>query len=178
METTHQVIEISPASLPNDDDITFPESSFFKEHGVHAGLPTPAMVREESARLKNLPGTWARKSWAVPFFSMKLLVKWGREITIAEGHCLWAIRKTLGGQVPVPEVYGWCRDGGEVFIYQQLIEGQTLEDVSDKLSLSDCADLQRQLRQIVISLRSLRQAPVDSFVGNFRHISIASSESL
>lgn len=51
-------------------------------------------------------------------------------------------------------------------------------NVLDKLSQSDRADLQRQLRQVVTSLRSLRQAPGDLFVANFRRISIASLESL
>ena len=170
MEATHQTFDISPASLPNGDNVTFLESSFFKKHGPRAKLPTPAMVRKESSRPKNLPGTWAHKNWAVPFFSLNLLVKWGRHITVAEGQCLWAIRKSLGEQVPVPEVYGWCRDGGNIFIYQQLIEGQPLEDVSDSLSQSDIVHLQRQLRKIVQSLHSLRQAPGNSFVGKLFNI--------
>jgi hypothetical protein len=93
METTNQIIEFSPASLPNDDNVTFSESSFFKKHGAHAELPTPDMVREESARLNNLRGIWARKPWAVPFFPMQPFVEWGHEITVAEGQCLWAFEK-------------------------------------------------------------------------------------
>ena len=78
---------------------------------------------------------------------------------------MWAIRHTLGQQVPVPEVYGWCRDGKEVFIYMQLIEGQTLEDAWNTLSKTDRASIHRELHQIVQSLRSLRQPSGDSFVG-------------
>jgi hypothetical protein len=74
----------------------------------------------------------------MPFFPMKLLVNWGREITIAEGQRLWAMRKTLGEQVPGPEVYGWCRDGEDVFIYQKLIEGQTLERIGQIISIRPC----------------------------------------
>jgi hypothetical protein len=115
--SNHQGLTISPSILPSGDNVIFPESSFFKHHGAHATLPTPSVVREEAAKPKNLPGRWANKRWAVPFFSMNLLVKYGTTLSIAEGQCMWAIRHTLGQQVPVPEVYGWCRDGKEVFIY-------------------------------------------------------------
>jgi aminoglycoside phosphotransferase (APT) family kinase protein len=98
---------------------------------------------------------------------MKLLVKYGSSLSIAEGQCLWAIRKALGQDIPVPEVYGWRRDGNEVFIYMQLIEGQTLEDIWDKLAQTDRALIRHQLRHIVTSLRSLRQASGDPFVGKF-----------
>jgi len=167
MKINPKALEISPTSLPSDDDVVFPGSAFFRDHGAHAELPTPAMVREESIRPKNLSGCWAHKPWAVPFFSMKLLVKYGSSLSIAEGQCLWAIRKALGQDIPVPEVYGWRRDGNEVFIYMQLIEGQTLEDIWDKLAQTDRALIRRQLRHIVTSLRSLRQASGDPFIGKF-----------
>lgn len=40
---------------------------------------------------------------------------------------MWTIRHLLPN-VPVPEVYGWCQDQGETFIYMQLVDGITLED--------------------------------------------------
>jgi hypothetical protein len=163
--SSHQGLTISPSILPSGDNVIFSESSFFKHHSAHAKLPTPSVVREEAAKPKNLPGRWANKPWAVPFFSMNLLVKYGTTLSIAEGQCMWAIRYTLGQQVPVPEVYGWRRDGKEVFIYMQLIEGQTLEDAWDALSQTDRASIHRELHQIVQSLRSLRQPSGDSFVG-------------
>ncbi len=48
----------------------------------------------------------------VRFEDLNLVVKYGRENTIAEALCLWAIRRFLPDQVPVPEVHGWCEDGG------------------------------------------------------------------
>jgi hypothetical protein len=167
MDTSRQVITINLASLPNSENVIFSNSSFFEDRGANVELPTPAMVREEAAKPRNLPGRGGQKRWAVPFFSMKLLVKYGPSLSIAEGQCLWAIRKSLGQQVPVPEVYGWRRDGKEVFIYMQLIEGQTLEDAWDTLAEIDRAQIHRQLRHIVTSLRSLRQASHDSFLGKF-----------
>lgn len=165
METNHPAITIDPATLPKSDNVIFSESSFFKKGGANVKLPTPAMVRAEATKPKNLPGRWALKPYVVPFFSMNLVVKYGSSLSIAEGQCLWVIRKSLGHQVPVPEVFGWCRDGGEVFIFQQLVEGQTLEDARDTLAEVDRAQIYRQLRHIVTSLRSLRQPPHDSFLG-------------
>jgi hypothetical protein len=151
--------------LPSGDNVVFSDSSFFKHNGALARLPAPSLVREEAAKPKDLPGGWAHKPWAVPFFSMHLIVKYGTTLSIAEGQCMWAIRSTLGQQVPVPEVYGWCRDGKEVFIYMQLIEGQTLEDAWDTLAQAERASIHHELRRIVKSLQSLRQPLGDSFVG-------------
>jgi hypothetical protein len=167
MDTSQQAIAINSASLPKSENIIFRKSSFFKDHGANAELPTPATVRKEAAKPKNLPGRWGHKRWAVPFFSMKLVVKYGPSVSIAEGQCLWAIRKSIGQQVPVPEVYGWRRDGNDVFIYMQLIEGPTLEDAWDTLAENDQAQIHQQLRHIVTSLRSLRQASHESFLGKF-----------
>jgi hypothetical protein len=167
MDTGHQAITINHANLPKSDNVTFTGSSFFKERGAKAQLPTPAMVRAEAAKSKDLPGHWARKRWAVPFFSMKLVVKYGPLLSIAEGQCLWAIRRSLDQQVPVPEVYGWRRDGQEVFIYMQLAEGQPLEDAWETLAESDRVQIHRHLRQIVTSMRSLRQPSPHSFLGRF-----------
>lgn len=33
----------------------------------------------------------------------------------------------LRGNVPIPEVLGWTEDGGQVFIYMALVEGEILE---------------------------------------------------
>nr|KMM66511.1 hypothetical protein CPAG_02850 [Coccidioides posadasii RMSCC 3488] len=72
----------------------------------------------------------AGPQWNPPpasFASMGLFVKWGANIMIAEGQSLYAVRHFLKGSVPVPELYGWRTDGGEVFIYMELVHGQTLE---------------------------------------------------
>lgn len=163
--SSRQDITISPSMLPSGDNVVFSDSSFFKHNGALARLPAPSLVREEAAKPKDLPGRWAHKRWAVPFFSMNLIVKYGTTLSIAEGQCMWAIRSTLGQQVLVPEVYGWFRDGKEVFIYMQLIEGQTLEDTWDTLAQTERASIHHELCRIVKSLQSLRQPPGDSFVG-------------
>ena len=87
------------------------------------------------------------------------------DTTIAEGQCLWAIRQVLGDAVPVPEVYGWCRDGKSVFIYMHLVEGLTLEDRWESLSTEDRDEICRQLSHVVMAMRRLEQDPTKQFVG-------------
>ena len=65
---------------------------------------------------------------------MQLIVKFGFEVSIAEGQCLWALRRLLRDHVPVPEVYGWRQDGEQVFIYMELVAGVTLEERWESLS--------------------------------------------
>jgi aminoglycoside phosphotransferase (APT) family kinase protein len=101
----------------------------------------------------------------VRFEDLKLVVKYGREITIAEALCLWAIRRFLPDQVPVPEVYGWCEDGGEFFIYMELIQGETLENKWKSLSKPERIDVCDQLRVMLSELRSLKQDPENQFLG-------------
>jgi hypothetical protein len=62
-------------------------------------MPLPAKVCAHQCQGQYRP---------VQFESLNLLVKYGKEITIAEGQCLWALCHFLPSQVPVPEVYvGW-----------------------------------------------------------------------
>ncbi|OAL72012.1 hypothetical protein A7D00_4044 [Trichophyton violaceum] len=99
---------ISSRALPSAESATFLESSFFSRNGAQAALPSPANP--------------------VRYEHLGLIVKYGRapEVTVAEGQLLWAVRRTLP-MVPVPEVYGWAHDKGQVFIYMELIKGVTLE---------------------------------------------------
>ena len=108
--------------LPSDSLVVFKESTYFSKNGPNSSLPSPAIVRA-TQKARHLS-----RSMTVRFEDLKLVVKYGREITIAEALCLWTIRRLLPDQVPVPEVYGWCEEGGEVFIYMELVKGVTLEN--------------------------------------------------
>jgi tRNA A-37 threonylcarbamoyl transferase component Bud32 len=88
-------------------------------------------------------------------------------VTIAEAECLWIIKKRLGSEVPVPEVYGWQVDGKDVFIYMQLIQGRRLQECRDDLDVEGETGICDQLRQIVMSLRDLKQDPRDIFIGAY-----------
>ena len=155
--------QIGVSELPRDENVTFQDSAFFtRPPGV---LPSPAQVR---AAAKEADKNWKplqSRPLPVRFPTMKLMVKYGSYIQVAEGQCLWAIRRLLGDEVPVPEVYGWRRDGIETFIYMELIEGDTLEDRWGDLVREEKLDICAQLRRIVDTLRQLRQDPADRFIG-------------
>jgi Phosphotransferase enzyme family len=75
------------------------------------------------------------------------------------------IRTYLGHEVPVPEVYGWCLDGEETFIYMELIRGSTLEQRWDELSATERSSLCGQLRSMVAALQAMKQSPRESCIG-------------
>ena len=154
---------ISQAELPRSDNVVFRNSSFFRQNGRRANLPTPAVVRKVAGRETSEP--WASKPFSVPFRKQGLVVKYGHNITTAEAQTLWVIRHKLGSQVPVPEVYGWCQDDKEVFIYMELVEGRTLHQDLSKLTKDDFSHIGDQLQQIVVAFRSLRQTPGEEFLG-------------
>ena len=90
--------------LPSSEDTYFEDTAFFANGNV--SLPTPADVR----RAAGPKATWNRPT-PIVFSALNLIVKYGPTITVTEGQCLWAIRHFLPS-VPVPEVYGWCREQG------------------------------------------------------------------
>ncbi|OBT60385.1 hypothetical protein VE03_10145 [Pseudogymnoascus sp. 23342-1-I1] len=146
-----------PSMLPLGNSVSFEDSAFFTKG--NAQLPTPAEVRRvagaEYGRGRPPP---------VLFPSLGLIVKYGTEISIAEGQCLWEIRHTLS-YVPVPEVYGWCQDNAEVFIYMELVDGVTLEEAWPDLDVEEKLDICNQLRPMLQDLRGLQQDPSDKFIG-------------
>ena len=160
VNSTGSRIKLSPSMLPLDDSIAFADSSFFTQPNAPSALPSPAEVRV----LANVHHD-QNCAQLIHFPSLRLIVKYGRTITIAEGQCLWAIRHLLIDFVPVPEVYGWCRDGGEVFIYMQLMRGHTLEELWQTLSTQEKAKVCEELRLIVDALGHLEQDPLDQFIG-------------
>ncbi|KAL6306016.1 kinase-like domain-containing protein [Sparassis latifolia] len=150
--------------LPFDQSMVFKGSYFFTQPDAPSALPSPEEARmAAAAAAPNSKGSHRPRPLRLP--ALNLLVKFGRTITIAEGQCLWAIRHLLP-QVPVPEVYGWCRDGQDIFIYMQLMPGCTLEERWQTLLPEDKRELCEQLRGIVGSLRRLEQDPSDRFIGH------------
>lgn len=101
----------------------------------------------------------------VRFEELGLIIKFGPHVTVEEALCIWAIRRVLHTHVPVPEVYGWRVDGPEVFIYMELIRGDTLKDRWDALSDDEKTSICDQLRKITTSFRGLEQDPQDAFIG-------------
>jgi hypothetical protein len=149
---------ISVETLPSGPSIVFKESKYFSQNGPGFPFPSPAEIHaSERSGLG-----WSRTA---RFEALNLIVKYGKDITIAEGQTLWALRRLLPSQVPVPEVYGWCEERGEVFIYMELVEGVTLEDRWGSLSTQARIDICEQLRVMLLELRALQQDPNDRFLG-------------
>jgi hypothetical protein len=149
--------------LPYDDEVNFHDSSFFQKHDL-ASLPSPNMVREVASRSKD-PRTICRtRPLPVYFPNLGLCVKYGTEITIAEGQCLLFVRSKFSQCVPVPEVYGWCKDDGQVFIYMELIDGVTLEKSWEGMKEEDRLAVCEQLRGMIDAWRGLGCDPDSALI--------------
>lgn len=157
-------IRVTTSDLPDGSrsQMIFQESGFFKQmaNGERAELPSPAEVR---LRVKNPVHPY--RPPPIAFESLHLLVKYGTTLTTSEAQCLWAVGKYLKGRVPVPEVYGWRRDGKELFIYMELILGETLKHRWSSLTEDQRENVCTQLRSMVHSLRMLKQHPNQRFIG-------------
>ncbi|KAI1387954.1 uncharacterized protein F4822DRAFT_296931 [Hypoxylon trugodes] len=136
------------AELPKAENIVFRNSSFFEQH--KRDLPSPNEIRERDIEVNSFrPRSPAPPP--IPFKELGLIVKYGSEITIAEAQCLWYFNRYMKDTVPTPELYGWCRDNGETFIYMELINCGTLEDVWPSLDQEDQNIICEQLRACVES---------------------------
>lgn len=158
--------QVSTKDLPRVDSATFTDSSFFSRNGSDATLPCPADVRE---RCLLQDPTSKDRNFSFPpvrYEDLGLIVKFGKfpEVTVAEGQCLWALRRALPA-VPVPEVYGWTHDDSQTFIYMELVSGETLEEQWGQLNPTSRVDICKQLSALVTELRRLRHAPGEFFLG-------------
>ena len=99
------------------------------------------------------------------FEEFGLIVKFGPHVTIEEALCLWAIRRLLHPDVPLPEVYGWRVDWRKVFVYMELVRGDTHMGRWAALSEEDRISICDQLQKITSSFRGLEQDPQDVFIG-------------
>lgn len=190
------LLPITPL-FPPGPNVIFAHSSFFSRFtpaGTYPELPTPARVREEAARLGLVPAEGEEddgregRAKLVPFPELGLLVKYGPEVVAgapyaggggvgvapAEGKAMSLARRTLldlgvpSERVPVPEVFGWRRDGetGERFVYMDLPEGEVLEERWAGMSEVEREGVCTQLREVVAEWRRLRLGGV-GFVGEF-----------
>lgn len=168
--------EVESEIFPCDEKVVFHESSFFKQHGAPASLPSPTEVREIASQSGDVRSRRITRPPPVIFRSLGLLVKYGTEVTLAEGQCLLLVRKLLSPDVPVPEVYGWCKDSKQTFIYMQLVEGVTLEKSWETMVEKERVSVCSQLRHMVEAWRCLKQDTSYPFIGKVvSHVVFASS---
>lgn len=149
------------------------DSSFFQKWDR---LPSPNEVQAR-AQAQHLageyPDPWITDSIAVSYMrpppalfeELGLFVKWGPSVQLSEAQCLYAVRQTLKGDVPVPEVYGWRTEGNVKYICMEYVKGTSLEQVWPSMGPEDKASICRELRTISQRLRQVEQDPEDPFIG-------------
>ncbi|KJX96658.1 phosphotransferase enzyme family protein [Zymoseptoria brevis] len=142
-------IEVHLEDLPSNDDCTFTEE--FK-------LPSPAEVRAR-AEEQGIDILRSFRPDPVIFPELRLLVKWGEDISIAEGQTIRFISKNLQTSVPVPQIHGWKTDGDQTFLYMELVAGDTLSSRWPDLSASEKDHICDQLRTMLQSWRRIVQSP-------------------
>ncbi|KAI7502590.1 hypothetical protein KC367_g2135 [Hortaea werneckii] len=141
-------ITVNVGELPQRSSEDFRSSNI---DGVNLkSLPSPCEVRmhavhQKAVRIGQNPADAFRPA-PVCFPRDDLLVKWGADVTIAEGQCLWFFNRYLQDRVPVPRIYGWTQDQGQTFLYMQLISGDPLSKRWDSLSSEEKLSISEQLK--------------------------------
>lgn len=159
---TRLTLKMSPKleiHRPQVTDMDFLDSSFFTAKPGRR-LPAPAEVTARSPGFR----TNSRPK-PVIFDHLNLIVKFGSLVKAEEALCLHMLRMSFSEKIPVPEVYGWKVEEGRVFIYMELIRGDTLLDKWDHLSDEDRTSICAQLNGIVSVLRQIEQHTAGPFIG-------------
>ncbi|OQD71271.1 hypothetical protein PENPOL_c001G03919 [Penicillium polonicum] len=143
---------------------TISDCSFFREHRAST-LPTPAEVRAINEESGNIRGTSFNRPPPVEFPSLGLIIKYGADTTVTEAETQNMVYNQLKGKVPVPEVFGWTEDGGQVFIYMSLIAGEPLEERWGALNDNEREAICKELNGMVKAWRSFEQPDQVLYVG-------------
>jgi hypothetical protein len=120
-------------------------------------LPSAAEVRS----LNEATGHYRAKDedYPVPLIlpSMGLVVKYGTNVTLAELEGQLLVYEQLQGVVPVPEVFAWTEDGGQGFLYMDLVDGDTLQSRFRRMSVAEREVICAELKTMVNAWRGLSQ---------------------
>jgi hypothetical protein len=144
--------------------ITFPESSFFKERRAST-LPTTVEIRAVNKDSGDPYTTNFNRPLPVKIPSLGLVVKYGADVTVTEAQTQMEIREQLQGHVPTPEIFGWSEDGGQVFVFMSLVEGETLEERWSSMNEVERQAICKKLQHIVKIWRALTQDQQDCYIG-------------
>jgi hypothetical protein len=139
---------------------SFKTSSFFQGQ---ARLRTPQEVRATTPdfALSRNPNIATR----LAFPDLQLFVKYGPNVNVSEGQASRLVSHYLSESVPMPEVCGWDRDGGDVFLYMQLIDGVTLSQRWPSLSMEEKDSICDEIKGVIENLKILRQPDSQSMIG-------------
>lgn len=145
---------VDPSKLPWTANTTFSGSTYIKKHGKD--LPSPNEVLNR-AIANGLNVSKTSRPAPIKFPELSLLVKWGSDVTIAEGQWLWFMQNHVRNRIPVPEIYGWRCDGKTTYLYMELVDADTLETKWPDLTETDRKLVCNHLRDILQSLRQLKR---------------------
>jgi len=150
------------SELPSADCTVFRDTSFFRSYDHD--LPSADQVRAKGLELWG-PESLLPTPKPVLFEEFDLVVKYGADVLIAEGQCLWYFNRHMRDHVPTPEVYGWQVEGGQTFLYMQFVHGETLADVWPSMREEDRDAICEELHQCVAAWRELRQESKPYYIG-------------
>jgi hypothetical protein len=153
---------VQRADLPTGESRDFRDTKFFTNGNT--ALPSPEDVCRAGVKIDDARVSASRPR-PVVFRDLGLLVKFGSEITIAEAQCLWFFNRHMKDKVPTPELFGWRTHGHQVFIYMELIQGDTLKERWAGLSAGDRDAILQELRACVNAWRRLGQEKEPYFIG-------------
>lgn len=142
--------ELSACSAPTLTAKVFLQSSFFQERRAST-LPSPAEIRA----LNEASGHYRAASLSHPplvtLRALRLAVKYGTDVTVAEVETQVLMHGRLQGRVPIPEVFGWAEDAGQIFIYMSLVDGDTLQSRFPTMNESERQAVCNELRSMVMA---------------------------
>ncbi|CAF3524975.1 unnamed protein product [Fusarium graminearum] len=173
LSTTDRFTDIQKTTLAGwegrlyGSSVTFYDSSFFKRGSETITLPTPSEVLARPNFIQHPRAENMKLRIPAVFQELGLAVKHSDSTNtiISEGQCLWAVRRFLP-KVPVPEVYGWTQENGIAFLYMEYIDGATLKDRWDSLTVTEKEGVCQELKTNITEISRLRQASDDEFIGN------------
>ncbi|KUI72311.1 hypothetical protein VM1G_07946 [Cytospora mali] len=166
-------IEVSMDAIPREESVVLQSSSFFQNKPKGTSLPSPKEVR--SAHQDFMHGHEELHPQAphiVRYPSLGLCVKYSQRVRLNEAQAMYLVNHHLGKSFVAPEIYGWHKDGADIFLYMELIEGEPLDEVWHSLPAADRQEVCKELCAAMSKLGTLRQAKGHTFLGNLTRGSI------
>ena len=153
-------MDISSLQDISKPEIDFLETSFFRSNGASPmpHLPTPTEI------LHQYPNQ--HQGGIFKFEALSLAVKVGQIsfVRLEEAQTMIAIRRIFpDGEVAVPEVSGWRRQGDTVYIYMSLVPGTTLGRAWPSLTKAEKEYICGELSRIVSASRRVKQSTSSRF---------------
>ncbi|KAB8229890.1 kinase-like protein [Aspergillus alliaceus] len=136
---------------------TFHYSTFCNENSRNT-LPTPSEIRAISKKSGKCHISFNYPS-SVKIPSFGLLVKYRANVTVIEAQTQIMLHEYLKDQVPIPTVFAWAEDGGQVFIYMSLIDSETLQERWSDMNKNERQALEQDSHSPYI--RSLSRPPLN-----------------